>query len=342
MVERFEMIKINLEKKLNLIGSDIETFKYEYSEKLLNSKYKVVRKSTINGRETLSDKFNLGINNLGVVQETRMHLDDILLTLYNNNQNLKDFINSIFNSFLTNSVDAKEFLRYVILLDPNELEFYKNQINNYATVPNLILEKIFNYERNNQTIIRPKFETLKFRVCIYCNRNFISNFEVKKNKRASFTLDHYYQQDKFPIFSLSLYNLIPSCATCNTNVKNTRDVEQYKNPYDNDYDFHEKAKFKLMPNYKVKLRTGTLSCGKYIRDFYHNEIYETHTLEVKEFIDKRNIFTDDIIKKIADLLHHSEARVKEFLFGDIINKELNDTDQLGKLKIDMAEELHII
>lgn len=50
-------------------------------------------------------------------------------------------------------------------------------------------------------------------VCPYCNRNFISNLNDSKIKIAQ--LDHFYSQKKYPILSLSFYNLIPCCQTCN-------------------------------------------------------------------------------------------------------------------------------
>lgn len=203
------------------------------------------------------------------------------------------------------------------------------------------LEKIFNYSRDRDKIAS-KFIEADFRVCIYCNRNFISNFNTKKTKRATFTLDHFYQKEKITIFALSLYNLIPSCAVCNTNIKNTRDVEHYENPYSSNYNFHNNAKFKLMPNYKVKLISSNLKCKKYIRDFYHNEIYNTHSLEVKEFVQRRDIFTDDFIKKISELTKHSESRIKNFIFGDVIYKKELDNESLSKLKVDLSKELKII
>jgi len=49
-------------------------------------------------------------------------------------------------------------------------------------------------------------------VCPYCNRNFTFNFNEKE---TTVELDHYYPKEKYPYLALNLYNLVPSCHTCN-------------------------------------------------------------------------------------------------------------------------------
>ncbi len=42
------------------------------------------------------------------------------------------------------------------------------------------------------------------------------------------TLDHYYDKDSYPHLALTLYNLIPSCYSCNSNLKGRKDFSENK------------------------------------------------------------------------------------------------------------------
>ncbi|MGB7401154.1 MAG: hypothetical protein WA916_01130 [Arcobacter sp.] len=335
------MIKINLENKLRKVGLRLIDFKNKYIEDILDYEHKIV--STQSGNKV--DRFSLNINPLNHIS-TKYKLERIFFDLYNVNNNLKMFIDTVFQP-INNIAESRERLKQIILMEADTIESKIITIDTYNyNIANNILKKIFDYDRDRERSdkskgISPRFQEVDFRVCIYCNRNFISNFHTKNVTRATFTLDHFYQKDKYPVFALSLYNLVPSCAVCNTNIKGTRDVEQYSNPYSPSYNFENETQFKLMPNYRVKLVTTNSLCYKYIRDFYHNEVYETHTLEVKEFVKKREVFTDDMIKKFSKLTKHSESRIKAYLFGDVLYKRDLDYESLGKLKVDIAKELKI-
>ncbi|AKF24660.1 hypothetical protein YH65_04120 [Sulfurovum lithotrophicum] len=337
------MIKIDLEKKLSRVGLRVLDFETKYIEDILDREHQII---TTNKNGNKIDRFSLNIN-VNMPTPPKYKLERIFLELYNQNNDLEQFINAIFNP-ITNIRESRERLKEILLINPDLLQNKIALIDAYPNPkPNHILKKIFDYTRDREYKkslkgISPRFKEVDFRVCIYCNRNFISNFHTKKVKRATFTLDHFYQKDKYPIFALSLYNLVPSCAVCNTNIKGTRDVEQYMNPYSSGYNFENEVHFKLMPNYKVKLVTSNPLCYKYVKDFYHNEVYETHTLEVKEFVKKREVFTDDMITKLSRITKHSESRVKAFLFGNVLYKKNLDSESLGKLKIDLANELGII
>jgi hypothetical protein len=60
-------------------------------------------------------------------------------------------------------------------------------------------------------------EAFPFKVCPYCHYTHI--FTVIEEKGIRPTIDHYYLKDEYPFLALALNNLIPSCATCNSNLK---------------------------------------------------------------------------------------------------------------------------
>ncbi|WP_435522677.1 HNH endonuclease [Chryseobacterium indoltheticum] len=77
-------------------------------------------------------------------------------------------------------------------------------------------------------------EKMNVRVCPYCNHNYIFTLNVAESKSENKItskphFDHYLPKSKYPILSLSLYNLIPSCSVCNK-IKDEREFTFY--PYD--------------------------------------------------------------------------------------------------------------
>ena len=61
---------------------------------------------------------------------------------------------------------------------------------------------------------------LNVKTCPYCNMHYTLYAEdyIKKrtiHKMAKFQFDHFYSKAEYPMFSMSMYNLIPSCASCN-------------------------------------------------------------------------------------------------------------------------------
>jgi hypothetical protein len=68
----------------------------------------------------------------------------------------------------------------------------------------------------------------KHTVCPYCQQAYA--FTVKKARGGAFrpTLDHYYPKGKYPYLALSLYNLVPSCYSCNSSLKTTKDFYRKK------------------------------------------------------------------------------------------------------------------
>lgn len=59
--------------------------------------------------------------------------------------------------------------------------------------------------------------------CFYCDSAYAgvfdqTNLKVDK-KRRTFDVDHFFPNAQYPMFSLSLYNFVPSCQICNSRIK---------------------------------------------------------------------------------------------------------------------------
>ena len=99
------------------------------------------------------------------------------------------------------------------------------------------------YEKNLSNVKAPfkkpffkLFEDLN--VCPYCNRNFINpiykeNSVGTDNKNQSPDIEHFFPKSIYPFLSLSISNLLPSCAFCNK-IKSDVDTFQLNclSPYE--------------------------------------------------------------------------------------------------------------
>lgn len=123
---------------------------------------------------------------------------------------------------------------YFMSFEPNTHELYieEEPINFYRIYNDLTAD--------NNLINWGGFEFLKHlnvTICPYCNAETIfSAIIIKEGKqvRIKSALDHYYLHKKYPYLGISLYNLIPACTRCNSNIKGQSknwDPQNYPHPY---------------------------------------------------------------------------------------------------------------
>lgn len=92
-------------------------------------------------------------------------------------------------------------------------------------------------------------ERLKIRSCPYCNAQYTLFVKHRKENGADvrkkrFQFDHFYSQADYPYLSVSLYNLIPSCASCNhAKLDKPFDITSHFHPYDDENDLDLWATF---------------------------------------------------------------------------------------------------
>ncbi|MEA2047874.1 MAG: hypothetical protein U9O64_05435 [Campylobacterota bacterium] len=153
---------------------------------------------------------------------------------------------------------------------------------------------------------------------------------------------------------MSLYNLIPSCYTCNSKVKGTDEINNLS-PASSKFDFDEKVKFKtfiLNDNLQINKEKDfslllkeyfSLAYKEYIDGFMLNERYEYHKYKVIEMINKRKEYPDSRIKELAKLTEKTEEDVKQDLFGEYLFKDDNlHKRPLSKLIKDISQELGLL
>lgn len=97
------------------------------------------------------------------------------------------------------------------------------------------IRNAFGYERYRSGRLVEHAERLNVKTCCYCNMNYTLLIEQKKAKtiemKALMQFDHFYDKAKYPHLSMSMYNLIPSCATCNQGKPRKGNLPLHFNPY---------------------------------------------------------------------------------------------------------------
>lgn len=215
------------------------------------------------------------------------------------------------------------------------------------------------YSRLNNALF---VKDLDVKVCPYCNRNYILNFNKKGKENATAQLDHFFDKKKYPYLAVSIYNLVPSCGTCNQRKSTKQETIFY--PYNES--FNDSVKFSLKG---IKSRDELSSKGldffdekrialdykiidkkekveKHIEVFNIKNLYNEHKDIVSELLQKRVIYSDDYLESLLDeyegkLFANKEDLLRLITSGYVEDKDINKRP-LSKLIKDISEELDFV
>ena len=167
-------------------------------------------------------------------------------------------------------------------------------------------------------------------------------------------MDHFYNKDTFPMFSISLYNFIPSCSTCNR-IKGTKTLKI--NPYlRNDI---QKVKFDLITDldgYRIEIKQdqdGNLHTLAETEDLKNDlidilkldEAYKVHKIEVREMLDREKEYNEKYREDLKNMFSGEgieiDKKIDALIYGDIVFTSEDDliNKSLGKFKKDVYEKI---
>jgi len=243
-------------------------------------------------------------------------------------------------------------------MDENSLEHYGL---GFECIDSENLSEIFRYSKFADLSDAIKLmDLLEVPVCPYCNRNFTSTVS-KDNGIRQGQFDHYRSKSKYPWFSLSLYNLIPTCGYCNQS-KSDKSI-QVLYPYKES--MSEYYCFKTKPVHGVDYLTGNPSSlneftivgekgpimptseqTEHIQNsleiFHLNELYNTHHEHIAWIFRQRYIFSDTYLLSLCQAfptLFSSIQEVRDMLYMCHISPEHWGEHPLSKLTHDIDKEI---
>lgn len=256
-----------------------------------------------------------------------------------------------------------EYFKTLILLEPQRMETYVNNIysigseNDFKEIKDLynLSEEIAimgNSAKINCFMIQNFIDSNSrgLLVCPYCNRNYINT----RDRSLGAEMDHFYNKDTFPMFSISLYNFIPSCSTCNR-IKGAKKLKI--NPYlRNDT---QKVKFDLVTDldgYRIEIKRdqdGNLHTLAETEDLKNDlidilkldEAYKVHKIEVREMLDREKEYNEKYREDLKNMFLGEEIgidkKIDALIYGDIIFTSEDDliNKSLGKFRKDVYEKI---
>lgn len=269
---------------------------------------------------------------------------------------------------------VKNNLEEIIIGEPKILFFHFNKLEKIrkrkklnVNIYNREFKKIFDYGTFRKS--KKAFwlgEELNLLTCPYCNRQYISIIKVKGSVKLLFDFDHYFDKASYPFLSLSFFNLIPSCSSCNSRIKHSlkfslnthlhpyldsfNDVIRFSTDILNTNFFFEKSEnfsIILKRNYfKKDLSEKDFKKGvQTIKDFKLKELYNFHKDIVRELVQKHLIYTESYIDDMYNnynIIFESKADIYKMVLGNyILDSDINKRP-LSKLTKDIAEEFGLL
>lgn len=216
------------------------------------------------------------------------------------------------------------------------------------------LKRIFDYDnfskKNMEWNAYSLCEKLDVRICPYCNQQFTFTIIEDDAEIMRPELDHYFPKADYPMFALSIYNLIPSCHGCNSTVKGIRKMKltEHFHPYiDEDkafsfrYDIEE-----IDDTLKTDIRfeySGNAKAKDTCEFFKLDKIYSEHTWITDKIVQTKNDYPQSYVEELLNIIKKVKPETtKEDIikmvyasyYVDDENKEI-----LGKLKKDILSQV---
>ncbi|RRJ90730.1 hypothetical protein [Flavobacterium macacae] len=251
-----------------------------------------------------------------------------------------------------------------VITNPASIQTYlKNWVNKS-------IRAIFNYDNDNQSFISKDSGRLAYRharhlkvdSCPYCNANFTFTIKNKRMKcRPQF--DHFLNKGRHPYLALSFFNLIPSCALCNSGaLKGSKpfSITTHVHPFLNDmeglYNFRadvDAVDFLVNgDDFTLVLKPCKgISSAQYkkaqqnIKAFGLDDRYSYHKDIASDVIKKAYFYNKSTVEALFtsfqignENIFKSESEIKELILGNYMHPDNFHKRILSKLTKDIAEE----
>ena len=303
----------------------------------------------------------------------------IQIQVANIDQVISDYTKRIHQSIIKNKLSAteKKKIKNKNFSDGTTLQKKVNEL--HICKPNELLQKHVDFktylntnftDRQQKNIFKKYFDydtildyksakishaywlmnQLNVRVCPYCNRSY--TYTVTKGKsgcRAQF--DHFHCQDEYPYLSLSFYNLIPSCPTCNQKKSTTPiDINPYIEGFANNCVFRIDKIEKCVldsnnfSDWGVRFVQENTKYDTNINTFLLNEFYNEHKDYISEIVFKARSYNEGYYQTLIDTFTGQGLSKKEMeliIFGNYLETQELGTRPLSKLSKDIIEQVEL-
>ncbi|ASO06550.1 hypothetical protein [Arenibacter algicola] len=277
------------------------------------------------------------------------------------NKELKQFINDNLYEIITGPPDVIKKLntRFKRLKSYSDSKIVSGKI-----------RSIFNYQKFSSKRVRlydayDLANNLGVRTCLYCNRMYtitVTKGTKRDEKITRPQFDHFFDQAKNPLLSLSIYNLIPSCTICNSSLKGTKEFNlgSYMHPFIDNY--VDQYNYRFIPHdvasilgrksnleVEIEIKTSSLiDFGKIKKTsdlFKLSDVMSGHSEELMDLFDIRYKFSQRYFNELFityKKLGLSYEEVYRIVFGVHFIEDNFNQRPFSKLKKDILKELNVI
>lgn len=198
--------------------------------------------------------------------------------------------------------------------------------------------------QKNKTSMRVRIvKAADVTVCPYCNRDYIN---CRAENVSGAQLDHFFNRSQYPIFAVSLYNLVPVCGNCNR-TKSASPIE-LASPFDEMINWEKDVWFEYhqtsLSSLKIDIKSKNTRINNNIKSMWIKEAYQIHEDEILELQEKQKAYEKSQIEEIQKVLKNnsiSVTDVKQIIFGPELTMQDMRKKPLGKLYQDMYKEMGI-
>jgi hypothetical protein len=302
------------------------------------------------------------------VKDLQMQRENAILKLKALKPNTQDdsvYLNAVIKLFVDNTD--------IITWNPSKLDTEKYKFQKVPTITNdsaktvksSIKDKILialGYKNLRKSFYPKYFREIEIKSCVYCNSQLTITAKKpnKKGFSAKFDVDHYRSKDEFPFLSICLFNLYPSCASCNRskskndNIHFDLYVTDLAKTQISEYRFHIKshAKAKYLINKNPSFLSFTFTEPIYLpgkkefKEVFHIEgIYETQLDVIEDLIIKSQMYNTSylqLLKNNFDKLGLNPELFKRSLIGGHVKDEDIHKRPMNKFIMDIAKDLGLI
>lgn len=160
------------------------------------------------------------------------------------------------------------------------------------------IKSIYNYGafiRNITTVPWTAYklcENADTTTCPYCNLNYCETLLEDNQGQLRPELDHFFDKASYPLFAISLYNLIPSCTECNSRLKGSTDF--VKNLHLHPFHSPESLEFSLDKNaYDLIIDINQIETAN-LRLSGSGSVAERNSLKTFKLVERYNLRSIEI------------------------------------------------
>lgn len=268
-----------------------------------------------------------------------------------------DELEALSDGFYQNILDNHDYDR----LDDYFLSEKDEKVNDYPLIHDLMVDlgKLFDYKwlcdrsPKDDYSLYDLAKKLNRRSCTYCNRTYTTTMTIRqKGKLMRPQFDHWYPKWRYPILSLSFYNLIPSCYTCNSSSKGREvlDISKQTHPYldkDQQREFSFSYINSSVNKYHVYVRAHNTNrrALNTIKALNIDTMYNAHIPELEDLIEIKKTYSENYLDKLKKFFPKSTLTnedIYRLAFGTELHAKDFHKKPMSKFKHDILIELGVI